>query len=61
MLEAAMEIKEAEGGDIGVSFDGTWQRRGYSSLNGVGTAISVKDLIVRHSPGIAKPVSPMPH
>ena len=28
--------------DIGVSLDGTWQRRGYSSLNGVVTAISLE-------------------
>ena len=41
MIEAAMEVKEIEGSDVGVSFDGSWQRRGYSSLNGVGTAISV--------------------
>ena len=27
--------------DIGVSVDGTWQRRGYSSLNGVVVAISI--------------------
>ena len=27
--------------DIGVSVDGSWQRRGYSSLNGVITAISI--------------------
>ena len=27
--------------DIGVSFDGTWQRPGHSSLNGVGAAIPI--------------------
>ena len=27
--------------DIGASFDGSWQRRGFSSLNGVVTAISI--------------------
>ena len=26
---------------VGVSFDGTWQRRGHSSLNGVWAAISI--------------------
>ena len=35
------EVKEAEGSNISMSFDGTSQRRGHSSLNGVGTAISV--------------------
>ena len=41
MLDAAMSIKQTEGTEIGISFDGTWQRRGHSSLNSVGTAISV--------------------
>ena len=42
MIEAAVEVKEKGGlTDVGVSFDGSWQRRGHSSLNGVGTAISV--------------------
>ena len=41
MLAAAMEVKQTEGSEIGVSFDGTWQRRGHISLNGDGTAISV--------------------
>ena len=27
--------------DVGVSVDGTWQRRGFSSNNGVVTAISI--------------------
>ena len=26
--------------DIDASFDGTWQKRGYSSLNGITTAIT---------------------
>ena len=30
--------------DIGVSVDGTWQKRGYTSLNGVIVAISIVDL-----------------
>ena len=29
--------------DVKVSSDGTWQRRGYSSLNGVVTVISIKN------------------
>ena len=41
MIDATVEVKAIEGTDIGVSFDGTWQKRGYSSLNGVATAISV--------------------
>ena len=41
MIQAAVELKEIEGCDVGVSFDGSWQRRGYSSCNGVGTAISI--------------------
>ena len=41
MIQAAVELKEVEGCDVGVSFDGSWQRRGYSSCNGVGTAISI--------------------
>ena len=41
MLDATMSIKQPEGTEIEISFDGTWQRRGHSSLNGVGTVISV--------------------
>jgi len=41
MVQAAVDTKENGETDIGVSFDGTWQKRGYSSLNGVGAAISV--------------------
>ena len=43
MAEAVEEVKEGSIGvvDIGVSVDGSWQRRGYSSLNGVVTAISM--------------------
>lgn len=46
MSNAANEIislKKSDGNDIscGVSVDGTWQRRGYSSLNGCVSAISV--------------------
>ena len=41
MSAAANDAKEKEGTtDIGVSVDGTWQRRGYASLNGVVAAIS---------------------
>ena len=43
MKDAAIEAKKyQEGiGDIGVSVDGTWQKRGYTSLNGVIVAISI--------------------
>jgi len=47
MQKAAKDIHEkhrgATGGvvDIGVSVDASWQRRGYASLNGVTTAISI--------------------
>ena len=33
--------KDADVIDIGVSVDGTWQRRGFSSLNGVVATISI--------------------
>ena len=43
MSEDAKEL--GGGGDspinVGVSVDGSWQRRGFSSLNGVVTAISI--------------------
>ena len=43
MKKAAVEAKKHIGGigDIGVSVDGTWQRRGYTSMNGVVIAISI--------------------
>lgn len=43
MKTAAKEAVVSNGGssDIGVSVDGTWQRRGYVSLNGVIVAISM--------------------
>lgn len=43
MLQAAKEIKGNSNNivDTGVSTDGTWQRRGYSSLNGVVTTLSM--------------------
>ena len=49
MSDAANELREksfdpnADNGilDIGVSCDGSWQRRGFSSLNGVVTVISI--------------------
>ena len=41
MIQAAVEVKACKGTDIGVYFDGSWQKRGYCSMNGVGTAISV--------------------
>ena len=36
MLDAANELRHADDSisDIGVSVDGTWQRRGFVSLNG---------------------------
>jgi hypothetical protein len=44
MCDAAAEIRHDSNTDIvdtGVSCDGTWQRRGFSSYNGVMTAISI--------------------
>ena len=49
MKDAANELKRDIGAnedmivDTGVSCDGTWQRRGYSSLNGVTTIISMEN------------------
>ena len=43
MKDAAREVNDSvDTVNTGVSVDGMWQRRGYSSLNGVVTAISVK-------------------
>ena len=44
MQDAANEIKGEEEGTVNtaVSVDGSWQKRGYSSFNGVVTAISMK-------------------
>ena len=42
MLQAVQEIKgddEEPICDIAVSCDGTWQKRGYSSLNGIVTVV----------------------
>ncbi|GFW90265.1 uncharacterized protein TNCV_2121321 [Trichonephila clavipes] len=45
MKEAALEIRsnetDTEFSQCGVSVDGTWQRRGYSSLNGCVSVISI--------------------
>ena len=47
MLDAVKDIREEKTGDehevvnTGVSVDGSWQKRGYSSHNGVVTAISI--------------------
>ena len=35
MIQAAVEVKDIEGCDVAISFDGSWQRRGHSSCNGV--------------------------
>ena len=44
MSAAAIEVIKEEGTtDIGVSVDGTWQKRGFSSLNGVIAAISTSN------------------
>ena len=40
MIDAAVHLKEMEGTDVGVSVDGTWQKRVFSSLNGVVAAVS---------------------
>ena len=45
MLQTVQEIKgddEEAICDIAVSCDGTWRQRGYSSLNGIVTAVSVE-------------------
>ncbi|KAH6931455.1 hypothetical protein HPB50_024460 [Hyalomma asiaticum] len=40
--EARRVTKDAVGGgDVPVMFDGTWQKRGHKSHNGVGTAVSL--------------------
>ena len=44
MVNNAMHVKEIienDAGECGISIDGTWQKRGYSSHNGVVTAISL--------------------
>ena len=43
MLTAALDLKSGEEGmtDIGVTVDGTWQKRGFSSLHGVAAVISI--------------------
>ncbi|VDQ16092.1 unnamed protein product, partial [Trichobilharzia regenti] len=41
MSQAALELKEAQGSNVTVSCDGTWQRRGFVSKNGVATVLSV--------------------
>ena len=41
MLDAPLDLRETENTDRGVSIDGTWQKQGFSSHNGVVTAISI--------------------
>ena len=42
MVDAAAELRgDADTADVGVSVDGTWQKKGFTSTNGVITAISV--------------------
>ena len=42
MSTAASKLRgTAETADVGVPVDGSWQRKGFTSLNGVVTAISV--------------------
>lgn len=42
MMGAALRVhKKLDSSECGVSVDGTWQRRGYSSLNGVVTMLSI--------------------
>lgn len=41
MADAGRETKSLLGSDCGVSVDGSWQKRGYVSLNGCVTAISI--------------------
>ena len=45
MIDAANDLKDGSNdnvADVGISADGAWQRRGYSSLNGTYTVISLK-------------------
>ena len=43
MLSNAMHVKEENGApECGISLDGTWQKRGHASHNGVVTAISLQ-------------------
>ena len=49
MNEAAEELKEncdEPFVDVGVSADGSWQRRGYSSLNGTYTAMMLLVILI---------------
>ena len=42
MSAAASKLRAgAPSADVGVSVDGTWQRKGFTSMNGVVTAISI--------------------
>ena len=41
-LKAADEARQAQGRDITVSTDGTWQRKGFASKNGVVTVLTVR-------------------
>ena len=45
MNNAANELMQRSGDlvNVGVTVDGTWQRRGYSSMNGVVVAMSVNN------------------
>ena len=40
MYRTIEDVKATEGTDMTVSVDGTWQWRGFSSLNGVVAAVS---------------------
>ena len=46
MPAAIEEVKKEGATDIGVSVDGAWQRRGFSSLNGVVVAVSTSNFKV---------------
>ena len=49
MAASADEAKQNDGtADISVSMDGTWQKRGFSSLNGVVVAVSTSNFKVLH-------------
>ena len=49
MVESAFKVKENanEEGECGISIDGTWQKRGHASHNGVVTAISFDYCLTR--------------
>ena len=56
MVDAAEKLREVSN-DVGVSFDGTWQKRGFSSPNGVVVAIPITSGKVKVMPRFCKAFS----